>query len=170
MVNSIPLRHPQVHLRVVGFYQLLQVPKFVNHVGLLNRGVFLHVIAIFRAFSEERTQLWMCSVCQTGLLVFMWSQQQHFCIICFEVGQFSGWLSPVIWKYPFCGRETACNTWRFQYLKSSCVHESTEMSLFQGEEAVRQAYRHEDLACYIVRPGCLLNSVGWCSRSYNWAG
>jgi hypothetical protein len=34
------------------------------------------------------------------------------------------------------------------------------MSLFQGEEAVRKAHRHEDLACYIVRPGRLLNNVG----------
>jgi hypothetical protein len=32
------------------------------------------------------------------------------------------------------------------------------MSLFQGEEAVRKAYRDEDLACYIVRPGRLLNN------------
>jgi nucleoside-diphosphate-sugar epimerase len=31
---------------------------------------------------------------------------------------------------------------------------------FLGEEAVRQAYRHEDLAYYIVRPGGLNNNLG----------
>jgi hypothetical protein len=33
-------------------------------------------------------------------------------------------------------------------------------AFLQGEEAVRQAYRHEDLAYYIVRPGGLNNNLG----------
>lgn len=41
-----------------------------------------------------------------------------------------------------------------------CAVGSSYMLPLQGEEAVRHAYRHEDLAYYIIRPGGLTNQLG----------
>lgn len=46
---------------------------------------------------------------------------------------------------------------------ASCTSSVYYMSLSvlpQGEQAVRRAYRHEDLAYYIIRPGRLTNELG----------
>lgn len=81
MVNSIPLRHPQVDLWVVGVYQLLQVPKFVlvscaavtrtcDTISILLNTLFgrvLHWKFLVRSSSTM-------SGCWTGVFFFTWLQ------------------------------------------------------------------------------------------------